>query len=322
VIPLRTQDWMEIVRDDLIKFVGEGGALVRFVVCDTKADQASVKASLKAESVSSNLFFFDVDASRSRIHYVNDILCAVGEQLNLRSAITLFLLNATTEEGYQVGEATDFDLNHLAHLNSIAPQEILAVLNQQIRRRILRDDRLARDVRYALWSATSEVLQSDDYGNAVSLTERWITGNASNIRELREFGIVQKINRYNARSVLRSLFTWLPATGRRGSILYVDGSRLAERTNPRDDLLYYTRSALSDVYEVIREFIDATDHMTSVMIVFGMHQEFMSSDPQDRGFGMYQALQHRVSPFEEAHYPNPLANLVVLSSTAEERSFS
>ena len=322
MIPLRTSDWMTVVSDDLIKFVGEGGALVRFAVGDKKADLSSARTALKEQSASSNLYFFDVGASQSRIHYVNDILAAVGEQLDLRSAIASFLFSAAAEEGYEVGDASDFDLNDIARLNSTAPQEILAVLNQQIRRRILRDDRLARDVRYALWAATSEVLLGDHYGTAVSLTERWFTGNASSIRELREFGIVQKVSRYNARAVLRSLFTWLPATGSAGSILYIDGSRLADRINPRDGLIYYTRAALSDVYEVVREFIDGTEHMNSVMIVFGMPKEFLSIDPTDRGFGMYQALQHRVSPFEEMHFPNPLANLVLLSSNAEARSFA
>ena len=104
--------------------------------------------------------------------------------------------------------------------------------------------------------------------------------------------------------------------------MFVDATRLAEPRNLRDGTLYYTRAALSDTYEVMREFIDDTDDMSHVLLVYSMPPEFLSVEPRGRGMGAYQALQFRVNGFPDATHPNPLSNLVVLRERAQRRSFS
>ena len=70
----------------------------------------------------------------------------------------------------------------------------------------------------------------------------------------------------------------------------------------------------------MREFIDETDDMSHVLLVFAMPREFLSVDPRGRGMGAYQALQFRVSSFP-ATVPNPLSNMVLLDAHAERRRF-
>jgi hypothetical protein len=322
MIALHPEDWAEVIGQDLADFVGAGGAMVRFAVGDTPADLAYARRSLKQLADDSKLHFFDVDGSRTKLQYPNEILASVAEQIDFHRVMTSFLFQAIVDEGYEIPSgAEDFVLRDVASINEVVPKDVHAIINARIRSGIMRDRRLMRDVRYALWAIAREVLRGVPSDIAGDVPKRWLSGNASSIRELREFGIVQKVTRYNARGLLRSILTWLPASQWNGSIVFINALRLAEPRNLRDGGVYYTRPALSDVYEVMREFIDETDDMSHVLLVFAMPGEFLSIDPRGRGMGVYQALQFRVNSFGEATRPNPLSNMVLLSSRAQRRSF-
>lgn len=323
MIALHPEDWAEVIGQDLADFVGAGGAMVRFAVGDSAIDLAHARRSLKNLAADSKLHFFDVDGGETRLQYPNEILAAVAEQIDFHRLMASFLLQAIIDEGYEVpSNAEDFVLRDIASLNEILPKDVHAVINARIKSGIMRDRRLVRDVRYALWAIAREVLRGVPLDVSGDVPKRWLCGRVSSIRELRDFGIVQKANRYNARGLLRSILTWLPASQWNGSIVFVNALRLAESRNPRDGKIHYTRTGLSDVYEVMREFIDETDDMSHVLLVFAMPGEFLSVDPRGRGMGAYQALQFRVSSFAEATLPNPLSNMVLLSGGAQRRSFS
>lgn len=323
MIPLHPDDWAEVIGQDLADFVGASGAMVRFTVVDEPADLAHARGALKTLATESKLHFFHIDGGQVRLHYPNEILAAIAAQIDFHRLMTSFLFQAVIDEGYEVPDGAEgFVIRDIASMNEILPKDVHSVINARIRSDIMRDRRLIRDVRYALWAIAKDVLQGVRPDVAADIPKRWLAGRVSSIRELREFGIVQKINRYNARGILRSLLTWLPASQWNGSIVLIDALRLAEPRNLRDGTVYYTRAALSDVYEVMREFIDETDDMSHVLMVFAMPPEFLSIDPRGRGMGAYQALQFRVTSFAEATLPNPLSNMVLLSKTAQRRSFS
>jgi hypothetical protein len=323
VIALHPDDWAEVIGQDLADFIGAGGAMVRFVVGDTVTDLAHARRSLKMLAEESKLHFFDVNGSQARLHHPNEILAAVADQIDFQRLMTSFLLQAVIAEGYEVPPgATDFILDDVANLNDILPKQVSELIKARIRSGIMRDRRLVRDMRYALWAIAREVLRGVPSNSIGDVPKRWLTGQVSSIKELRDFGIVQKVNRYNARGLLRSLLTWLPTSEWNGSIIFINGLRLAESRNPHDGKVHYTRAALTDVYEVMREFIDETDDMSHLLLVFAMPEGFLSIDPRGRGMGAYQALQFRVSNFSDAKLPNPLSNMVLLSVGAERRAFS
>ncbi len=323
MIPLHPDDWAAVVSDDIPNFVGSGGALVRFVVGDSASVRTRTKQVLKSLGTSSKLHFFDIDGSETRLHFPNDLLAAIGSQIDFHKVMTSFMLRAVIDEGYEIpSQATDFILSDIASINRVATKDIHAVINARIRSAIMRDRRLVRDVRFALWAIAREVLRGTPSEVASDVPRRWLQGKVSGIRELREFGILQKVNRYNARGILRSVLTWIPTSEWRGSIVFVDATRLAAPRNLRDGTIYYARTALSDTYEVMRQFIDDTDDMSHVLLVYSMPPEFLSLEPRGRGMGAYQALQFRVNGFPEATSPNPLSNLVVLEERAQRRATS
>lgn len=323
MIALHPDDWASVMGQDLAEFVGAGGALVRFVVGDSPVDVAHTRRALMDLADDSQLRFFDVDGSRTRLQYPNDILASIAEQIDFQQVVTSFLFQAVIDEGYEVpSDSAHFVLRDIAAMNDVVPRNIHEIINARIRSGIMRDRRLVRDVRYALWAIARDVLQGKRTEVADGVPERWLRSQISSVRELRDFGIVQKVTRYNARGLIRSILTWLPTSRCNGSIVFVNALHLSQTRNLRDGRVHYTRSALSDVYEVMREFIDETDDMSHVLLVFAMPREFLSIDPRGRGMGMYQALQFRVSSFPEATVPNPLSNMVLLGGSAERRAFS
>ena len=85
--------------------------------------------------------------------------------------------------------------------------------------------------------------------------------------------------------------------------------------NPKDGGLYYTKAAVLDAYEVLREYIDGTDRLVNCLIVVVADPEFLDDDPYGRGIGAYEALKFRV--FDEVRdrtLANPMAALVRLAA--------
>jgi hypothetical protein len=323
MIALHPEDWASVIGQDLAEFVGAGGALVRFVVGETPADIGRARQALRALADESQLHFFDVDGSQTRLHYPNDILAAIAERIDFPGVMTSFLLRAVIEGGLELPHGTtEFAPRDIAEFNGVSPKAVRELVNDRIRSGIMRDPRLVRDVRYALFALSQDLQAGRLEGKTGDLPTRWLTSRVTGIKELRDSGIVQKVTRYNARGLLRSILTWLPTSQWKGSIVFVNALQLGQVRNLRDGRVHYTRAALSDVYEVMREFIDETDDMSHVMLVFAMPDEFLSIDPRGRGVGMYQALQFRVNGFPDAKNPNPLSNMVLTSSSATRRSFS
>jgi hypothetical protein len=322
MLALHPKDWIRVAGEDLFEFVCSGGALVRFVVSRRPQDLDFVHRELEDKAQASNMFFFSIDSTETKIHQPNELLRAIASQLDLGAIMTSFVIEAIVREGYEVPTGAErVVLADVARINDLVTLDVVKLLRRQFRSQILQDERLVRDVRYALQAMAEDVLRGSDVESGIALTDRWLRGQVSRIKELREFGIIQKVNRYNARSLLRSLLTWLPASGRRGSVIYIDAWRLGRPQGPRDGYLYYSRVALIDAYEVMREFIDDTDELYNVLFVFAMPPEFLSIEPRGRGMGAYQALEFRVSGFAEARLANPLANLVEVSTDAERRTF-
>jgi hypothetical protein len=69
-----------------------------------------------------------------------------------------------------------------------------------------------------------------------------------------------------------------------------------------------------DAYEVMRQFVDATDRMVGFFMAVTPAEEFLDRDSRGRGLGAYQALMNRV--YDEIHdqrLVNPMGALVRVS---------
>ena len=145
--------------------------------------------------------------------------------------------------------------------------------------------------------------------------KQWLRGELRLISEVKRALIFQKIARHNARHMLFSLAHWLTLTGKSGLLLVLDIARYAEsvRLAERGAGNYYSVSATMDLYEVLRQLIDATDELQACFVAVVTGSEFLQSQLQDdrRGIRSYQALYFRIwDEVYDRNRENPFSSLV------------
>lgn len=99
----------------------------------------------------------------------------------------------------------------------------------------------------------------------------------------------------------------------------MDIGRLANPTKQDGgDGLHYAPTHVMDTYEVLRQFIDATDEMEGVMLLITAPQSLL--DDERRGFPAYKALQNRIwDDVRDSSRQNPYAPMVRLSAMEVRR---
>jgi hypothetical protein len=108
--------------------------------------------------------------------------------------------------------------------------------------------------------------------------------------------------------MLFSLAYWLHLTGSAGLSLTLNISRYSQTIRSNDGL-FYGPSVVIDVYEVLRQFIDATDELNYCLVTVIAAPEFLVDER--RGVKRYRALDIRISDeVRDATRPNPLASLI------------
>src|SRR5690242_2930788 len=131
--------------------------------------------------------------------------------------------------------------------------------------------------------------------------------------------IYTRIGRHNARAMLASTTALLLAAGYRGLVVCFDYGRLAVTRRPPVEArngFYYSKAAVLDAYEVLRQFIDATDELRGVLIVAVMPPELMTDE--SRGLPAYSALQLRIADeVRDRRRANPFAALIRLEVRLE-----
>jgi hypothetical protein len=116
-----------------------------------------------------------------------------------------------------------------------------------------------------------------------------------------------------------SLLHWIRYVGFSGLVALMDTSRVTLLRNPRDGLRFYTRSAVMDHYELLREFIDGTDQLESCLILILSNTEFLDEETMSKGFGIYRALMTRIiDEVRDTTLVNPMSSLVRLTDSALE----
>jgi hypothetical protein len=129
--------------------------------------------------------------------------------------------------------------------------------------------------------------------------------------------IFRRIGRHNARQLLFSLAHWLWVNDRSGLLLELDVRRLGFARRPRPEErsgLYYTKTALLDAYELLRQLIDNTDELAHCAVVVVAAPEFLSD--QNRGVAAYQALKLRIyDEVRDRARDNPYSSLVRVGAT-------
>ncbi len=113
--------------------------------------------------------------------------------------------------------------------------------------------------------------------------------------------------------MLYSLGPWIRKAGRQGLVLDFDIRQCAVTARALTDQLFYTRPAVLDVYELLRQLIDATDELSSTFILVTATNDFLAD--QTRGLEKYWALRLRIlDEVRDRRMVNPYSALIRLAA--------
>ena len=310
-------DWLEVMRQEYLEdFVAGGGAAVRFAVPEHAAGREDVRDGLRAAAAAGGFQWAAVDAATTKIHLVDHLFFAVARQLDWDTLARRYLCRHLVEAGFRVPDGADPPLS-LAALEAV--NELPGpVLGGEVRRGLVnglyRDEAMSREFRLAMLHLCLAQLDPEGDPELAAAVRQWLRGELRLISGVRRALIFQRIARHSARHVLLSTAHWVRRCGRRGLVLALDIDRYGDAARPADrgPGNYYSTTACLDLYEVLRQLLDATDELEAVLAVVLAGPEFLTDDR--RGLRSYQALYLRIADEVRDRYrPNPRSALVRLA---------
>ncbi len=310
------EHWLKFLREEYLEsFIKEGGASVKFAIPLEEDFRDTIENGLVKEGELGGYLGALVSSADTRVHLVDQLFFRIAEQVPWRELSRQVLISLAREE-YAVPVVGAGPLaTQIAEANSISLDMVRMKADQWIDRKVFHQQSLARDFRVAITHlCLAELYGGPDGETRAQVIADWLTGRNRAIAAVKPYQIFSRITRSSARHLLESLLRWIRFAGYPGLLIILDVSRLTIAKNPHDSYFYYTKAALLDAYEVLRQFIDGTDRMTGCLLIVTPASDFLDVEPLGRGIGAYNALQLRVyDEVRDQHLVNPMGAMVRLS---------
>lgn len=299
-------------------YIAEGGAAVKFVVAADPGEADRFSRDVRAGAGANGYTTVRVDAVDVRIHMMDQVFFAVAHQIDW-DALAAHRVRATLAAiAHPVPDDGELAVDAVAALHQVDPGELSRDVNRQLQQDVFHDYAMVQEFRIAmlrLCQAQLRTGQVTDAEHAAVLD--WLRGELRQISLLRSAMIFRRIGRHNARRLLFSLAHWLAVNGRTGLLVELDIRRFGFTRRPQPEErhgIYYTKAALLDGYELLRQLVDNTDELAHCCVVVIAAPEFTSDGA--RGIDAYQALKLRIyDEVRDRNRDNPYSSLVRLGAT-------
>jgi BREX system ATP-binding protein BrxC/D len=321
---MRPAEWLAIAqREYLQSFIRGGGATVKFVVPTDEINRGGLKQGLRDIAETEGYQFASVDAATTRVHMIDHVFHEIAQQIDWDELSFSFVSRMLTQQGLTLpAQRFEFTVAKIAELNKRDERLLRQELYALPEKRLLQDYQMSHEFRLAMIRLCQAHLGADGMSPVpAEVIKEWLRGRLRRLVELKPALIFQKVARDNARYLLSSLSYWLHLVGKSGLMLVLDISRcLTPRPRPKDqhdESRYYTQAMTLDTYEVLRQYIDATDELEFCFIVVIAPPAFLHPDER-RGVYSYDALRMRIwDEVRDKRRVNPFSTLIRLSSSSE-----
>ena len=318
---LKADDYAAFLdREYLAQYVPAGGAAVKVAVVADGGAADRMDAALGAATAGRRGLYVSVSAESARVHMIDQIFFAVSRAVDWRSLAGDLVRAAYDGATFPAPDGAGLVVAEVARHHDVDARELYRSVRRLLERRLLDNPLITAEMGRAMLRLAQAQLGAGD----VDMAEReavlgWLRGELRSITVLRSALIYTRIARHNARAMLVSAAALLLAAGYGGLVVHLDYGRLAEARRPPVEArsgFYYSKAAVLDAYEVLRQFIDATDELRGVLFVAVMPPELMTDEA--RGLPAYSALQLRVADeVRDRRRANPFAALVRLEVRLE-----
>ena len=302
----------------LDSYIADGGAAVKFVVAADPAVADHFSSTVRERAAASGYAAVRVDAVDVRVHMMDQVFFDVARQVDwdALAAHRVRAAYAAVDFPTPDGDA-DISVGAVAGHHQVDPGELNRDVNRQLQRAVFHDYAMVREFRVAMLRLCQAQLRTGQVTEAEhTAVLEWLRGELRQISLLRTAMIFRRIGRHNARQLLFSLAHWLSVNDRAGLLLEIDLRRYGFARRPQLDErhgLYYTKAALLDGYEMLRQLVDNTDELSHCCVLVIAAPEFTTD--ANRGVDAYQALKLRIhDEVRDRNRDNPFSSLVRVGS--------
>jgi hypothetical protein len=320
VVYVPLDDWIATIAGDYLRdFIPRGGAAVKFAVVPSETATDSARQELEYAARAANCQVAFIDAAMTKLHLIDHLFHEVARQVDWDSLAEAVVRGLLAGSGFTVAPDEPLDYRVIAEGNGYDEAELRRDVRMLLTTHVYRDFAMAQEFRIAM----TRLCQARFPVSAATRAEAtaikaWLRGELRLISALKEALIFQRIARHNARDMVLSLAHWLRLAGKSGLVLTLDVARYSVDRRMGDGSLFHTTTAAMDAYEVLRQFIDATDELEGCLIVVLAPREFL--DNPKRGLQRYDPLKLRIwDEVRDRHRANPLASLVRLRDVSLDR---
>jgi len=291
--PLGSNEYSEfLAKEYLLDYVSAGGAAIKFCVGAPGA-LTEFRARLQSVADDNNYAFAAVDAADTRVSMTDQLLFTLTRTLDVQSYGRALAGAAYHGAGFSPDDPADLHVSTIAAHHQVDTAELYRSVRRRLEQTVLADRSLPRDLRLALFRLAQHELGTGDVSDAeADAIANWLTGRPARAAALRTSGIRYRVTRANSHPILTAVLSSGPTGGRRGLIVTLDLERLGADRSSANEGNYYTKSARLDVYEVLRELVDATDLLRHCLVVITMPDRLF--DDPDCGPFAYPALAMRI----------------------------
>ena len=309
-----------IAEEYLGGYVRDGGAAVRFVVTGSDDVAQRWHHHLAQAAADKGYLYVAADAGDVRVHMIDHLYALVAREVDWRDLARAQVRAAWEQVALPAPEPDDLSVAAVAGHHDVDQREAARSIRRALEADLLNNPTLAREFRLALLRLCQAELGTGDVREAErDAVLSWLRLEPVALGDLRSASLYARIGRHNARSMLVSLAAWRIGATDTGLVLDLDLDRLgvtrrppvSERAGP-----YYSKVAVLDAYEVLRQLVDSTDDLHGVFVSVALPPALVSDE--SRGLPVYRALQLRVvDEVRDRRRANPYAALVRLETRLE-----
>jgi len=315
---IASDEWLEYLEAEYLStFLRGGGAAVKFAITKDAVQSARLREDLTAVCQRNGFANLHVSASDTKVHMVERLFFAIARQIDWAYLTDQALRRVALDEGMEPPAVVPGGMGFAEAIANNTGDDITFVRMRLVRglqRQVGGNRAMVRDFRFAMtWMCQNRLVGISDGESDANLIQRWLEGHIARISELKSVFIYTKINRTNARYHLESLAHWLRFAGLNGTLLTLEIDQLLVARRPAAGE-YFTKAALLDAYEVLRQFIDSVDELEGLLLVVIAGEQLLDPDKRLRGLVNYTALRNRVYDEVRDHsHANPASSLVRLA---------
>ncbi|MCC6264434.1 MAG: DUF2791 family P-loop domain-containing protein [Bryobacterales bacterium] len=312
--------WLRFMEIEYLKtYIRNGGGSIKFAVAHEDRAAQFVSDGLAEAGERLGFINLKIDAAGTKIHLMEEIFFRAAAQVPWRTVCRQIIRAITIQAGYKwpdiLADEDETPLGEqIAFANGIESPMVLMELKRLIYKGVRKDPKLAKDFRIALTRLCfAELSGGPDGAQTVQTLTDWLTGVNRTISAVKPYEVFRKINRATARYFFESMTHLVRLAGYAGVLLVLDIAQVMAPRDPGDPGIYYTKAAVLDAYEVLREFIDGAHRLSGFFMAVLPGAAFL--EDHARGLFAYDALRFRVfDEVRDVRLVNPMGALVRLGA--------